>query len=102
MTLNLSAIDSLIQFKYDFMNLEVPAIKEIEIDYFQWKPTAIILATFVINQAIIMHDEKNQNFQNTSKKTGIVFFIGGTACALTYTFEIKKQKNLKKVWKVVN
>ena len=99
LTIFINAQDSIyIQFKYDFMNLEVPVIKEIEYNEFIWKPAVIVLATFVINQAIIMHDEKNHNFQNTSKKTGIVFLIGGTACTLTYSFEMKKRRNFKKVW----
>jgi len=92
LTLNLSAIDSLAQFKYDFMNLEiscstgvqiVPPLKKV--NQFQWKPTIIFAVTFVAIQLIISYDSRN-GFRNTSWKTAPIFLAGMAGCLLTYKF----------------
>jgi hypothetical protein len=86
------------QFKYDFMNVEIPPIDDMKINFDNptLKPALILLTTFTINHFIIRHDEKHNNFQYTSRKTGAIFLVGATACTLTYAFEIKKYNKKRK------
>jgi len=84
------------------MNIEVVPVNYMRINFDNptLKPTLILLATFAINEIIIRHDKKQGNFQYTSRKTGTIFLIGGTACTLTFAFEMKKYH--KKVERFVN
>jgi len=86
------------QFKYDFMNVEIAPIDDMKINFNNpaLKPVLILLTTFTINHFIIRHDERQHNFEYTTQKTRAVYLIGMTACTLTFTFEMKKQKKLHK------
>ena len=72
-------------FRYEFMAIEIKHYPQIEINYFQWKPAIIFVATFVAIQIVIIHDYRN-NFRNTSWKTAPIFLAGMVGCALTYKF----------------
>lgn len=94
------------QFRQDFMNIEVnsyltiyPSLDEMKINFNNptVKPALILMTTFMINHFIINHDEKREDFSNTTKKTGTIFLIGGTLTTLTFALEIKKQKRIRKI-----
>lgn len=83
---------SYIKFKYDLMDIEMKPINNMRINFDNptLKPVLILLTTFAINHIIIKYDEKHNNFEYTSRKTGTIYLIGVTACTLTFAFEMKK------------
>ena len=82
--LAVNAQDNYTQFRYDFMNIEIPSYK-IKVNKFQWKPVIIFVATFVAIQIVIIYDSKN-GFRNTFWKTPPIFLAGMAGCLLTYKF----------------
>jgi len=57
-----------------------------------YKTAAVIIGTFIINEAIIRHDEHNNNFKHTTKKTSIIYATGMTTGIIVFSIELKKHK----------
>lgn len=64
-----------------------------------YKTAAVIIGTFIINEAIIRHDEHKNNFKYTARKTGIVYATGVTISIIVFSIELKNHKKQKKSWK---
>lgn len=57
-----------------------------------YKTAAVIAGTFLINEAIIRHDENCGSYENTTLKTGTIFLVGITMSVVVFHFELSKYK----------
>lgn len=53
---------------------------------------AVIVSTFLINEAIIRYDTNCGNYKNITKKTGIIYLTGVTTSVIVFRFELKRNK----------
>lgn len=60
-----------------------------------YRTAAVIVGTFIINEAVIRHDEHNNNLKHTTKKTNIIYSTGMTISIITFSLELKKHKKHK-------
>lgn len=57
-----------------------------------WKPAIILFATFCVNHIILLHDERNGDWSNTSIKLGTIFIMGGTISFIIFLHEVKQHE----------
>ena len=82
--------DTIRQFRYDFMNIEI----EEKIELYNgpmWEPAYIIMGTFLVNH-IIVSNNPNPN----PLITGSIFIVGGAWSLHTFLKKSKTRKNRKR------
>lgn len=76
--------------------LTYPCITQ-EKDLTLYGAAAVLISTFIINEAIIRHDARCGNYEHTTTKTGIVYLTGFTVSVIVFSFEVKKHKKKNNV-----
>ncbi len=64
-----------------------------------YKTASVLVGTFLINEAIIRHDENSGSYENTTLKTGTIFLVGITTSVVVFHFELKSYER-KKLYKM--